>query len=907
MDVEGINVIEERHEEEEVEFIQGALPSIWHNTQNVLRDLGYQRAAEEHDDHDDDDDDDQSGQQEGLRHRRAGTQEKEANAFTSATSDPTHSTHDDEAEEKVCRMCFSSEDELGEDGMSLGRLIAPCHCDGSMRYVHDTCLDQWRRKSAATEAARVCGQCHARYRFKRTPYSNLVAFAQASQMLRILFCVLIVFLASFLFGVLALLTLKTIATLKATPLAFVRDAALRPVQLDNRPWNITLHQDEAVADVWMPADLLQRSRGGLVPHIDSDVYERADLEVFSRIRSQELRNPTYWKKIRKPLSTFRANYTDTMIIRAKLRSGEDVSEELERLSLGLPLFPLDAWYNEARPARSQNSTAASANGTGSIPLTGLHIPSSLPPTLRERLVGTDFKFGFQLPFLSPKTKDDDDRKHSDEVDIWQRQNMTIKFVYEESPADVFPDPSEHFLVRRLPEWLGIARFVPYGVALAMIDRFYFVISVFQPWWSSIARSALQLALLLLESHRELIWCASKAVVAGLIAYIDVEYEPVRWNPKNAVVIGPARTRRRRAAAVARELVVSSADSVFGPLWLNWWGGYSLAVYMGPGQWMTTERVEMTQLAAIFAPAFTLLIDVAMSGLGSFSSRAARFQKSHTTKWTNADWVHNEYSASEGYRRMIATLLGDDTASQASLYDLWLETSRSKLLPGRTRPLQMALMSRLDTWKTVMLLGCLVTTTLALLVATKLAWDTTISHFARQAWRSVVGIYQLIIHSGESFRQMWRQTRDSSLFIARYAAARVKAVAGQVVRSVKRLVPGNRDVSGDELASQSATAYQTAATPDETAVPPEAAQPEAIPEPLLNDPFLQGGNSMGIFGAILGHVASIYGCLHAFVFTMRFILVYLPFEPFMIIFTLLQKLIQVDVANTEVLDREDRLG
>jgi hypothetical protein len=38
--------------------------------------------------------------------------------------------------------------------------------------------------------------------------------------------------------------------------------------------------------------------------------------------------------------------------------------------------------------------------------------------------------------------------------------------------------------------------------------------------------------------------------------------------------------------------------------------------------------------------------------------------------------------------------------------------------------------------------------------------------------------------------------------------------------------------------------------------------------------------------------------------MRFILVYLPFEPFVILYSLLQQLIQVDVANTEVLDRED---
>ncbi|TKY90901.1 hypothetical protein EX895_000899 [Sporisorium graminicola] len=900
MDVDGINVADQRRDEEEVEFILGALPSIWHNTQNVLRDLGYQRAAGN-------DDNEDTDEQRGLRRRRTDIDEDHAQE----SNHTDNSRHSDLDEEKVCRMCLSSEAELGDDGMSLGRLISPCHCDGSMRYVHDTCLDQWRRKSAATEAARVCGQCHARYRFKRTPYSSLSAFVQASQMLRILLCVLVVFIASFVFGVLAFVSLRAVAALKDTPLAFIRDAALRPVSLEKLSWNITLRQDEAVADVWMPADLVRRNRGSLAPLsvVDQGLYEKADLEVFSRIRQQQIHNPTYWKLVKRPLSTYRANYTGGMIIRAKLESGEDVSAELERLSLGLPLFPLEDWYSDARPDAVHNSTTSFAsndlfkNSTSS----GLQTPYGLSPSLRERLVGADFKLGFNLPFLSSRTKYTSESKEDDEVDVWQRQNLTIRFSYEEMPGKIFPDLNDSFMLRIIPEWLSFLRAIPYGIAIALIDRFYFVLSVFQPWWSSIARSSLQLALLLLESHRELMWCASKAAIAGLIAYIDVAFEPVRWNPDKAIVIGPLRTPARRAAAVAREVLVQAADSVFGPMWLNWWGGYSLSVYMAPRQFMTTERVEMTQLAAVFAPAITLLVDVAVGGLATFSERAASFQKTHTDRWTRADWVHHDYSASEGYLRLIATLLGDDEASQASRYDLWLETSGSRLLPGRTRPLRMALLPKLNTWKTVMLLGCLVTTTIALLAATVAAWDTTISHFARQAWRSVVCILQLILHSGDTFRQMWRQTRDLSLFIVRYSVGKVKAVSRQLLRGVKNLLPGNRDVGASDSTStrgsdDTGSEADQAQPAQEQPAQAQPAQAQAIPEPLMNDPFLQGDN-MGIFGAIFGHIASIYGCLHAFVFAMRFILVYLPFEPFMILYALLQKLIQVDVANTEVLDRD----
>ncbi|KAJ1030032.1 hypothetical protein NDA16_000945 [Ustilago loliicola] len=905
MDFEGIEAVELRREEEEVEFILGALPSIWHNTQNVLRDLGYNRPAVEG----------QQDQHGGLRHRRAGSHgdqfddaagpSKLQDTEASTSSHPV-SGNQDEAEEKVCRMCFASEDELGDDGLSIGRLIAPCHCDGSMRYVHDTCLDQWRRQSAASEAARVCGQCHARYRFRRKSYSNLMAFVQASQMLRILACVFVVFLTSFILGVLPFVTLSTIARLEATPLAFVRNAALRQVQLDKTPLNITIHKDKARADVWIPSKAWQRGGSVSMPHISHDLYEKADLQVFARIRQEEIDNPVYWKLVKRPRSTFRANYSDAKIIRSKLRSGENVSRELERLSQGLPLFPLDSWRRSPRQRQAEqlNATAA-VNSTSD---SSLQTPYNLTPSLRERLIGSDLKLSFGLPFLS-SNKDKEAAKEPEEVELWQRQNMTIYWEYEESPADLFPNPSEHFLVRNLPEWLGFLRYVPYGFVLAMMDRFYFIVSVFQPWWSSIARSALQLALLLLESHRELMWCASKALIAGLIAYIDVEYEPVRWNPQNSIVIGPPRTRRRKIAALARELIVVAADSFFGPLWLNWWGGYSLSVYMAPREFMTTERVEMTQLAAVFAPAFTLLIDVAFGGLSTFSKRAARFKKSHTSRWTQADWVHNDYSASEGYRRMIATMIGDKDASQASLWDLWLEVDQARLLPGRTRPLQMALLPKQNTWKTVMLLGCLVTTAIALVVATKLAWDTTISHFARQAWRSLVSIYQLIMHSGDSFRQLWQQTRDISLFIVRYTMGKIKGLVNQLLRSVTRSIPANRDVDAHNAASDpqdTTSSSQSAGGPQgdaqEAPIPPPP-EPEPMAEPLLNDPFMQGAH-MGIFGAILGHVASIYGCLHAFVFTMRFILVYLPFEPFMIVYTLMAKLIQVDVANTEVLDRED---
>ncbi|OCF32462.1 hypothetical protein I316_05889 [Kwoniella heveanensis BCC8398] len=43
----------------------------------------------------------------------------------------------DEGGEKTCRICFTGPDEDGEE-ITMGRMISPCLCTGSMRYVHGT-------------------------------------------------------------------------------------------------------------------------------------------------------------------------------------------------------------------------------------------------------------------------------------------------------------------------------------------------------------------------------------------------------------------------------------------------------------------------------------------------------------------------------------------------------------------------------------------------------------------------------------------------------------------------------------------------------------------------------------------------------------------------------------------------
>lgn len=56
----------------------------------------------------------------------------------------------------TCRIC------LEED--HIENLIYPCKCSGTSKYVHKSCLDQWRTLSDNKEAYYKCFECHYKYR-----------------------------------------------------------------------------------------------------------------------------------------------------------------------------------------------------------------------------------------------------------------------------------------------------------------------------------------------------------------------------------------------------------------------------------------------------------------------------------------------------------------------------------------------------------------------------------------------------------------------------------------------------------------------------------------------------------------------------------------------------------------------
>lgn len=70
-------------------------------------------------------------------------------------SDQKNNNQVDNDDKPCCRICFESE----------GALFHPCLCNGSQRYIHQTCLEEWRNSNANNLYR--CPTCHCYYRFAR--------------------------------------------------------------------------------------------------------------------------------------------------------------------------------------------------------------------------------------------------------------------------------------------------------------------------------------------------------------------------------------------------------------------------------------------------------------------------------------------------------------------------------------------------------------------------------------------------------------------------------------------------------------------------------------------------------------------------------------------------------------------
>ncbi|KAK2047431.1 hypothetical protein LZ31DRAFT_551259 [Colletotrichum somersetense] len=119
---------------------------------------------------------------------------------------------------RTCRICFEVVHPTFEEPTAMGgfmgrpprptyksedpdsgRLISPCKCKGSQRYVHEGCLQAWRYADAtATRNFFACPTCGYRYTLERLSWAHRLQSTFAQILLTILIFVVSVFILGFI-------------------------------------------------------------------------------------------------------------------------------------------------------------------------------------------------------------------------------------------------------------------------------------------------------------------------------------------------------------------------------------------------------------------------------------------------------------------------------------------------------------------------------------------------------------------------------------------------------------------------------------------------------------------------------------------------------------------------------------
>ncbi|KAL4960703.1 E3 ubiquitin-protein ligase MARCH [Aspergillus stella-maris] len=91
------------------------------------------------------------------------------------------------------RVIYKSED------AELGRLVRPCRCKGSSRYVHEGCLQTWRHADPSYGRRHFwnCPTCGFQYRLERLTWARWISSTMAQMALTCLVLVLTIFLLGF--------------------------------------------------------------------------------------------------------------------------------------------------------------------------------------------------------------------------------------------------------------------------------------------------------------------------------------------------------------------------------------------------------------------------------------------------------------------------------------------------------------------------------------------------------------------------------------------------------------------------------------------------------------------------------------------------------------------------------------
>eukprot|EP01016_Furgasonia_blochmanni_P036438 TRINITY_DN4163_c0_g2_i5.p1 TRINITY_DN4163_c0_g2~~TRINITY_DN4163_c0_g2_i5.p1 ORF type:complete len:716 (-),score=53.39 TRINITY_DN4163_c0_g2_i5:818-2965(-) len=118
------------------------------------------------------------------------------NASANPAANINNAALNNNPDEKACKICFDE-----NDGPTIGKLIAPCKCAGSVRWIHDECLKTWLVSQNKDINTAACELCHHPYKMEFTYkikfYPRLVLEEGILNLLTLIFMFLLVLGLSF--------------------------------------------------------------------------------------------------------------------------------------------------------------------------------------------------------------------------------------------------------------------------------------------------------------------------------------------------------------------------------------------------------------------------------------------------------------------------------------------------------------------------------------------------------------------------------------------------------------------------------------------------------------------------------------------------------------------------------------
>jgi RING-variant domain len=119
-----------------------------------------------------------------------------------------------------------------------GRLIRPCKCKGSQKYVHEGCLQAWRHADPAYGRRNFweCPTCKFRYRLERMRWSSWITSTLAQIVLTLLILFTTIFILGFVADPIINLYVDPVGTLTTNPFSTKVDVVMPRLEEEEPTW-----------------------------------------------------------------------------------------------------------------------------------------------------------------------------------------------------------------------------------------------------------------------------------------------------------------------------------------------------------------------------------------------------------------------------------------------------------------------------------------------------------------------------------------------------------------------------------------------------------------------------------------------------------------------------------------------